>query len=222
MAIAQLRVAPQQAIEINSVLRSTYLLLAGIIGFSAICAWIGIVAKVPPMNFLIYLAGIFGLSFVVNMTARSVWGLFWAFVFAGFLGIAMAPLIGLFLAVKPMIVVQSLALTGSTFLALSLYTIIRRADFSWLGQFLTVAFFVIVAIIILSFFVNMTPFSLMISGFMVVVACALILWQTSQIVLGGERNYIIAAVNLFTALYVLFPQSTLDHRHIRRRIASLS
>ena len=36
------------------------------------------------------------------------------------------------------------------------------------------------------------------------VACALILFQTSRIVLGGETNYIIAANNLFVSIYILF------------------
>ena len=44
----------------------------------------------------------------------------------------------------------------------------------------------------------------MISGFVVIVACALILFYTSQLVLGGERNYTRAAVALFTGIYLLF------------------
>lgn len=193
-----------QAIEINSVLRNTYLLLSGLIGFCAVCAGVAIVARVPFLPFWIYLIGFFGLSWLVNATARSVWGLFWAFVFVAFIGVAMAPIVAVYLSVNPTIVVQALALTASTFVGLSFYTIVRRTDFSWLGQFLTVALFVIGGVIVLSFFVDLTPFALIISGFMVFVACALILFQTSQIVLGGERNYVIAAVTLFTAIYILF------------------
>lgn len=196
--------SPAQAIEVNSVLRSTYLLLSATIGFSAICATTAIYARVPFMNPFLYLIGFFGLSFVVHMTARSVWGLFWTFVFAGFVGVALGPIVAIYLKINPMIVAQALGLTAATFVGLSLYTIVRRTDFSWLGQFLTVAFFVVLGIIVLSFFVNLTPFALMISGFMVIIACALILFQTSQIVLGGERNYIIATITLFTSIYILF------------------
>lgn len=196
--------SPAQAIEVNNVLRATYLLLSATIGFAAICATAAIYARLPFMNPLLYFGGFIGLSILVHMTARSVWGLFWTFVFAGFIGVALGPIVAIYLKVNPMIVAQALALTAATFVGLSLYTIVRRTDFSWLGQFLTVACFVIVGIVILSFFVNLTPFALMISGFMVIVACALILFQTSQIVLGGERNYIIATITLFTSIYILF------------------
>ena len=55
-----------------------------------------------------------------------------------------------------------------------------------------------------SIFFDLSAFSLLISGLMVFVACALILYQTSRIVLGGETNYIIAANNLFVSIYILF------------------
>lgn len=196
--------SPAQAIEVNKVLRATYLLLSATIGFAALCATVAIYARIPYMNPLLYLIGFFGLYFVVHLTARSVWGLFWTFVFTGFIGVAMGPIVHIYLTINPMIVVQALTITAATFVGLSMYTIVRRTDFSWLGQFLTVAFFVVFGIFILSFFVNLTPFVLMISGFMVIVACALILWQTSQIVLGGERNYIIATITLFLSVYILF------------------
>ncbi len=205
MQSAKLAVASRaQAIEINGVLRNTYLLLSGQIGFCAVCAAVAIAARVPFMGFLPYLIGFFGISWIVHRTARSVWGLFWSFVFAAFIGVAIAPILAFYLNVNPMIVVQALALTASTFVGLSMYTIVRRTDFSWLGQFLTVAFFVFIGLVVLWFFVDLTPFSLIISGFFVFVACALILFQTSRVVLGGERNYIVAAIGLFVGIYLLF------------------
>ncbi len=205
MQSARLTVASRaHAIEINGVLRNTYLLLSSQIGFCAVCAGLAIYLRVPYMGFLPYLIGFFGISWIVHRTARSVWGLFWSFVFAAFIGVAMAPILNVYLQINPMIVVQALALTASTFVGLSMYTIVRRTDFSWLGQFLTVAIFVLLGIVLLSFFVNLTPFAIVISGFVVFIACALILYQTSQVVLGGERNYIIAAVSLFTYIYILF------------------
>ncbi|MYD43867.1 MAG: FtsH protease modulator YccA [Gammaproteobacteria bacterium] len=197
-------VSGQQAIEINGVLRNTYIMLGLSIGFAAFVSFVAMVLQIGMMNFFIYLAGFFGLSYAVQKTADSVWGLVWSFVFAGFLGLAMAPILGYYLAVQPSLVVQSFALTSAVFFALSAYTIVRRTDFSWLGSFLTVSFFVIIGIIVLSFFVNMSLFAMIISAFMVVVACALILYQTSAIVLGGERNYIIAANQLFVSFYILF------------------
>lgn len=205
MANARLAVASgAPAIEVNSVLRQTYLLLAATILFSGAAASIAIYLRLPYMGFVPYIIGLFGLSWIVNYTANSVWGLFWTFVFAGFLGVAMAPIVGYHLATHPIIVVQSLAVTAVTFVGLSMYTIVKRTDFSWLGQFLTVAFLVVLGVIVLSFFVDLSPFAVVIMGFMVFIACALILFRTSQIVLGGETNYIRATVDLFLSIYILF------------------
>lgn len=205
MAITALTpVHGQQAVEINGVLRNTYIMLALSIGVSAIASLVGIMLQIGMMNIFIYLIGFFGLSYAVQRSADSVWGLVWSFVFAAFLGIALAPILAIYLSVKPWLVVQALALTSATFFALSAYTIVRRSDFSWLHSFLMVSFFVILGIILLSFFIPMSPFAMIISAFMVVVASALILYQTSAIVLGGERNYIIAANQLFVGFYILF------------------
>ena len=192
------------AVEVNKVLRNTYVMLGLTIAFSALASAFSMSIGTPNMNFVVYLVGFFGLSWMVNKTANSVWGLFWSFVFAGFLGFAMAPFIAYFIAVKPMLVVQSLGLTAATFFSLSAYTIVRQKDFSWLHQFLFISFFVILALIVLSFFIDMSVFSAVISAFCVIVASALILWQTSAIVLGGERNYIVAANTLFVSVYMLF------------------
>ena len=193
-----------QAIEINSVLRNTYLLLSATIGVAALSAFVWIQLQLPMMNFWVYLIGFFGLYYAVHKTADSGLGILFTFTLAAFIGAAAAPLIGFFLTTDPMIVVQALLLTGITFVGLSMYTIVRRTDFSWLGQFLTVAFFVVLGVIILSIFVDLSPFQAIISGFFVMIACAMILFQTSQIVLGGERNYIRATVSLFLSIYILF------------------
>ena len=197
-------VSGQQAIEINGVLRNTYIMLGLTIAFSAFVSYVAMVLQVGMMNIFIYLIGFFGLSYAVQKTASSVWGLVWSFVFAGFLGLAIAPILGYYLAVHPALVVQAFALTSAAFFALSAYTIVRRTDFSWLQSFLAISFFVVVGIIVLSFFIDMSAFTMIISAFMIVIACALILFQTSAIVLGGERNYIIAANNLFVSFYILF------------------
>lgn len=205
MALAALtRVTGQQAIEINGVLRNTYIMLGLSIAFAAFVSFVAMVMQIGMMNIFVYLIGFFGLSFAVQKTANSVWGLVWSFVFAGFLGLAIAPMLGYYLAVQPGLVVQALGLTAAIFFALSAYTIVRRTDFSWLSSFLMVSMFVLLGIIAMMFFVDMSPFQVIISAFVVVVACALILYQTSAVVLGGERNYIVAANSLFVSFYLLF------------------
>lgn len=193
----------EQAIEINSVLRNTYILLAMMIGVCAGAAMVAIQLKIF-LNFWVLLVGIVAFPFAIQATARSILGLFLSFGYAAFLGLIAAPFVSVVLSINAMLVVQALAITAATFVGLSMYTIVRRADFSWLGQFLTVSMFVILGLIVLRLFVDLSPIEMMLSGFMIIVASALILFQTSQIVLGGERNYIIAATTLLAALWMLF------------------
>ncbi|MYD44786.1 MAG: FtsH protease modulator YccA [Gammaproteobacteria bacterium] len=204
IAASQVIRTREQAVEINSVLRNTYMLLALMI---AVCAGATVIAVqmnwLPP--FWIMLVGIFALPFAIQATAQSPVGLLLSFVYAAFLGWIGAPLIAAVLQINSMLITQALGITAATFVGLSMYTIVRRADFSWLGQFLTISMFAILGVIILKIFgVDFSPFEMLISGFMIIFASALILFQTSQIVLGGERNYIIAATTLFAGLWILF------------------
>ena len=203
-----LRTAARPAIEINQVLRNTYLLLAFTVAFACVTGTVAAALNVPFFGgmggFILYLVGFFGLSYLVNKTANSVWGLFWTFMFTGFIGFAAGPIVGYYLAVHPGVVAQALGVTAATFFGLSLYTITTKKDFSFLGSFLMVGFFVVIGVIICSFFFDLSAFAAVISGMMVLIACALMLYQTSQIVLGGETNYIIATNNLFVSIYLLF------------------
>ena len=204
LAASQVIRTREQAVEINSVLRNTYMLLALMI---AVCAGATVIAVqmnwLPP--FWIMLVGIFALPFAIQATARSPIGLLLSFVYAAFLGWIGAPLISDVLQINAMLITQALGITAATFIGLSMYTIVRRADFSWLGQFLTISSFAILGVIILRLLgVDFSPFEMLISAFMIIFASALILFQTSQIVLGGERNYIIAATTLFAGLWILF------------------
>ena len=192
------------AIEINQVLRNTYLLLALTIAFACVTGVVAIAMNVPPLNFIVYLVGFLGLSFVVHKTANSVWGLFWTFVFTGFIGVAAAPIVGYFATVNPGVVTQAFGVTAAAFVGLSVSTIMSKRDFSFLRSFLVMSFWIVIGVIVCSFFFNLSAFAAVISAFMVMVAAALMLYQTSEVVRGGETNYIIATNNLFVSIYLMF------------------
>ena len=101
-------------------------------------------------------------------------------------------------------VAQALGVTAGTFFGLSLYTIMTKKDFSFLRSFLVVGFWVVIGVIVCSLFFDLSAFAAAISGMMVLIACALMLYQTSAIVRGGETNYIIATNSLFVSIYLLF------------------
>lgn len=192
------------AVEVNQTLRNTYLLLSLTLAFACLTGVGAVAMNLPPFNFIIYLVGFFGLSYAVNKTADSGWGLFWTFAFTGFIGIAAGPIVGYFAAVNPGIVAQAFGVTAAAFVGLSIYTIVTRRDFSFLRSFLVMGFWIILGIIVCSFFFDLSPFAAAISAAMVLIAGALMLYQTSALVLGGETNYIIATNNLFVSIYLMF------------------
>jgi modulator of FtsH protease len=194
------------AIEINKVLRNTYLLLGMTLAFSAVVAYTAMTAGAPYLGFFPTLIGFFVLLFVVHKLADSVWGLPAVFAFTGFLGYTLGPLLTFYVATPngPALVGQALALTAGAFIGLSLYALITRKDFSFLGGFLVAGFFVLMGAILVNYFAEISGLHLVISCGVVLFASALILWETSQVIHGGETNYIRATVGLYVSIYNLF------------------
>ena len=194
------------AVEINRVLRNTYMLLGMTILFSAFTAGVSMALEVPFISPWIMLIGFIGLLFVVHKTADSAWGLLSVFALTGFMGVYLGPILSAFLAMPNggTVVMSALASTAVAFLGLSAYVLISKKDFSFLGNFLMVGFLVIFSVVIASWIFDLSGFQMAISGAIVIFACAAILWQTSAIVHGGETNYIHATVGLYVQIYNLF------------------
>jgi len=186
------------------VLRNTYMLLSLTLVWSAVTAYVSMQMQVGYMGFsmlIIYIA----LLFAVTKTQNSVWGLFWVFALTGYLGFTLGPILNAFVgAGKGGLIVSSLCLTALVFTSLSAYSLITRKDFSFLRGFLLAGVAIIIGLWILSIFIDLSVYQMAISGGMVLFASALILYQTSAIVHGGETNYISATVGLYVAIYSLF------------------
>jgi modulator of FtsH protease len=205
-AINKVEQSSSRAIEINRVLRNTYLLLGMTLAFSSVVAYVALVSGAPYLGFFPTLIGFFGLSFLVHRLANSAWGLLAVFLFTGFLGYTLGPLLAMYLKLPngPALVGQALALTAGAFVGLSLYALITRRDFNFLSGFLVTGFFVLMGAILLNYFIEMSVLSLAISAGIVLFACALILFETSSVINGGETNYIRATVGLYVSIYNLF------------------
>ena len=194
----------------NKVLRNTYLLLSATLAFSAVVAFFSFQLNVPRMNPLVTLAGFFGLLFLIHKTANSAMGLVSMFAFTGFLGYALTPLLNYAVAVNPMIIVQSLGLTAFTFVGLSAYVVTTRADMSFLRGFVAAGLMIMLGLIAMYVVMYLTGYQLppgvqiAISAGIVLLMSALILWETGEIVHGGQTNYILAATGLFVSIYNLF------------------
>ena len=123
------------------------------------------------------------------------------------MGFSIGPILNAYIGAfsnGPELIGTALGGTGLIFLALSGYTLSTRKDFSYLGGFLFVAVMVAMLAMIAGFLFNMPAMQLMVSCAFVLISSGLILFQTSAIIHGGERNYIVATVSLFVSLYNLF------------------
>ncbi|MEN8107682.1 MAG: Bax inhibitor-1/YccA family protein [Pseudomonadota bacterium] len=190
----------------NKVIRNTYILLSLTLMFSALCAGIAVVMNMPPMGLVITLVGYFGLLFLTTKFRNSGLGLLFVFALTGFMGLTLGPIINAYLSLPngDQIVMTAMGGTGVIFLGLSGYALTTRKDFSFIGGFLVVGILVAFLAGLASFFFTMPGLSLAVSAMFVLLMSGLILYQTSQIIHGGETNYVMATLTLYIAIYNLF------------------
>ena len=190
----------------NKVLRNTYLLLGATLAFSAAMAGVSMALNLPYFGLLTLLV-YFGLLFAVNKTRNSGWGIVWTFALTGFLGLTLGPILQFYLKTLPngsQIVMTSLGVTAAAFLGLSAYAVTSKKDFSFLGGFLAIGAIGAFVLGLVAFFFHLSTLSLVVSGMFLIVSGGYILWQTSEIIRGGETNYIVATVTLYIAIYNMF------------------
>jgi modulator of FtsH protease len=194
------------ALATNKVLRNTYLLLGATLLFSAITAGVAMALNVPFMGLWMLLPYI-GLMYAVHKTQDSAWGVFWVFALTGFLGLTLGPILNAYLRFLPngsQIVMTALGTTAAAFLGLSAYAVKSGRDFSFMGGFLTIGAIGAFVLGIIAVIFQLSTLSLVVSGLFLIVSGGIILWQTSEIVNGGETNYIRATVTLYVQIYNMF------------------
>jgi len=198
---------PQQAVfATNKVIKNTYILLSLTLLFSGATAAISVAMNLPHPGLVITLVGYFGLLFLTTKFRNSGLGILFVFALTGFMGITLGPIIGAYLSLPngSQIVMIAMGATGVIFLGLSGYALTTRKDFSFMGGFLMVGILVAFLAGLAAFFFTMPGLSLAVSAMFVLLMSGLILFQTSQIVNGGETNYVMATVTLYVSIYNLF------------------
>ena len=206
LAKAPIALAPEGELSTNKVLRNTYLLLSLTLMFSAVTAGIAMATNAPPLHWLLTLGGYFGLLFVVTRLRNSVWGLAGVFALTGFLGYTLGPILNFYLSMRggSQVVMTALAGTGAIFLALSAYAVVSRKDFSFMGGFLMAGILVAFLASLGAVLFSIPMLSLAVSAMFILLMSGMILWQTSDIIHGGETNYIMATVTLYITIFNLF------------------
>jgi len=193
--------------ETNKVLRNTYWLLSGTLLNTAISAWVAVLMNIEPINIWVQLIVAIGLLFLTMATAESSLGLVCVLLFTGFEGLTLGPVLHQVteqFVNGPELIAYAFGLTALVFIALSSYVTITKKDFGFLGGTLFVALIGLIVVSIAGIIFHIPGLQLMVSFAAVVIFSGFILYDTSEIINGGETNYIRATVQLYLDILNMF------------------
>lgn len=196
------------AYPITTVIYRTYALLAATILFSALAATVGMrTVFVYQHPFIIMIAAFISL-FAVQWTGGkgSPVAVPLVFVFTGLMGLSLGPVISMYLRLAngPAIVAEALGGTAIIFGSLSLYALVSRRNFNYLGGFLMTGLVIVVLASIANIFLHMAALQMVVAGMALLVFSGLVLFDTSRMVNGGETRPVIIAVGLYLDILNMF------------------
>ena len=184
----------------HKVLRNTYFLLSLTLAFSAITATASTVLMLPSPGLILTLVGMYGLMFLTYKT-----GIISAFAFTGFLGYILGPILNTYLSAgMGDVIAMALGGTALVFFCCSAYVLTTRKDMSFLGGMLMAGIVVVLIGMVANIFLQLPALHLAISAVFILISSGAILFETSNIIHGGETNYIRATVSLYVSLYNIF------------------
>lgn len=194
------------ALATNRVLRNTYALLSMTLAFSALTAGVSMALDLPHPGLIICLVGYFGLLFAIMKFRDRDFSVLLVFALTGFMGYTLGPILNAYASIPNggQVITMAFGATAVAFLGLSAYALKSRRDFSFMGGFLFVGILAGFCAGLGAIFFQMPALSLAVSGLFVLLMGGLILYETSNIIRGGETNYVMATVTLYVSIYNLF------------------
>jgi modulator of FtsH protease len=190
----------------NKVIRNTYMLLSVTLAFAALTAGVSVALKLPHPGIIITLVGYFGLLFAITKFQNSAWSIALIFALTGFMGYTLGPIISHYLSLPNggQTVMMAMGGTAAIFIGLSAYALTTKKDFSFMGGFLMVGILVAFLASLAAIFFQIPALSLTVSAAFVLLMSGFILYETSNIIRGGETNYVMATLSLFVSIFNLF------------------
>ena len=190
--------------EAVKVLRNTYTLLSITLLFSAIMCGVAMAVNAPFMGLWMLIPYIGCLWMVEKNKNRSA-GLFWVFALTGWMGFTLGPMISFYLASSgSQIILTALGGTALIFFAFSSYVLVTKKELSFMSVCLMTGLIIAFIAAIANVFLQIQGLALALSCIFLLISSGIIMWQTSAIIHGGERNYISATVTLYVMLYNIF------------------
>jgi FtsH-binding integral membrane protein len=200
-------------VDSNRVLRNTYWLLAlsmlptvagALAGMQL--NFIALFKAAPVMTPLLMFGAMIGSLFVVTRLRDSAWGVPALFGFTFIAGLMLTPILTVAAGFRNggQLVALSGGLTAAVFFALASYATVTKRDFAFLGKFLFVGLVLLIVASLANIFLQVPALAVTISAVAVLIFSMYLLHDLSNIVRGGETNYIMATLNLFLSVYNIF------------------
>ncbi len=200
--------APEQ----NKVLRNTYTMLGLTMIPTIIGAFVGLsvsftfMAQHPIMAPLLMFGVMMGMLFAVSALRNSVWGVVMLLGFTFVAGVFLGPILqhALHLRNGAQLIGMAAGGTGIIFFSLATLATVTKKDFSFMGKFLFIGLVLLVIASLANIFFAIPAMALTISAIAVLLFSAFILYDISQIIHGGETNYVMATMSLYLDIYNIF------------------
>ncbi|MBS1229624.1 MAG: hypothetical protein H6R17_2901 [Proteobacteria bacterium] len=204
--------AQDVSVQQNKVLRNTYMLLALSMVPTVAGALLGVqtgfslFAGSPMLSFLVFMGIAFGFMWGIERTKDSAMGVVLLLGFTFFMGLMLAGIlrVALGFANGGSLIATAAGGTGAIFFTLAGIATVTKKDFSFLGKFLFIGLVVLILASLANIFFQIPALSLTVSAVAVLIFSGYILYDISQIVSGGETNYISATLKVYLDVYNIF------------------
>jgi modulator of FtsH protease len=200
-------------VDRHRVLRNTYWLLAISLLPVVGGAWLGmqfnfvaLFKSAPIMTPLLMFGAMMGMLFAVTALRNSAWGVAALLGFTFVSGVFLTPILSVAGGLKNggQLVALAGGMTAAIFFAMATIATVTKRDFGFLGKFLFVGLVLLVVASLANLFFQVPAVSLTISAIAVLLFSAYLLYDVSNIVNGGETNYVTATLGIFLNLYNIF------------------
>jgi len=205
--------ASQVVLDQSKVLRNTYWLLALSMLPTIAGAYAGMAINFaafyrtsPILAPLLMLAAMIGSLFIVSALRNTGWGVVAVFGFTFISGMMLAPMLQLAAGLKNggQLVALAAGMTAAVFFVMAAIATVSKRDFSFLGKFLFVGLILLIIASIANLFMQVPAMTVTISAIAVMIFSLYLLHDLSQIVRGGQDNYIMATIALFLDIFNIF------------------